>query len=69
MVAVGRVLLQHFISFSVEGHSFQGGLWTGSPSPRDYTPGEIRNEAMERQIIDRDQFLLDVRKRLLQVAQ
>jgi hypothetical protein len=39
------------------------------PSLRDYTPGEIRNQAVERQILDRDQFLLDVRDRLLQAAQ
>ena len=39
------------------------------PSLRDYTPGEIRNQAVERQIVDRDQFLLDVRERLLQAAQ
>jgi hypothetical protein len=62
MVAVGKILLQHFISFSIEGHSFQGGLWMGSP-------GKICNWAVERQIIDRDQFLIDVRERLLQAAQ
>jgi hypothetical protein len=39
------------------------------PSLRDYTPREIRNQAVERQIIDRDQFLLDIRERLLQAAQ
>jgi hypothetical protein len=67
MVAMGRILLQHFISFSVEGYSFQSGLWTGSL--RGYILGEIRNHAVERQIIDCDQFLIDVHKRLLQVAQ
>jgi hypothetical protein len=39
------------------------------PSLRYYTPCEIRNQAVERQIIDRDQFLIDVRERLLQAAQ
>jgi hypothetical protein len=39
------------------------------PSLRDYTQGEIRNQAVEQQIIDRDQFLIDVRERLLQAAQ
>jgi hypothetical protein len=34
-----------------------------------YIPGEIRNQAVERNIIDCDQFLLDVRERLLQAAQ
>ncbi|XP_044981217.1 uncharacterized protein LOC123448421 [Hordeum vulgare subsp. vulgare] len=39
------------------------------PSLRDYTPGEIRNQAVERQLVDRDQFLIDIRERLLQAAQ
>ena len=39
------------------------------PSFRDYTPGEIRNQAVERQIVDRNQFLHDIRERLLQAAQ
>ena len=34
-----------------------------------YTPGAIRNQAVERQIVDRDQFLHDIRERLLQAAQ
>jgi hypothetical protein len=38
------------------------------PSLRDYIPGEILNQAVEQQIIDRDQFLIDVRGRLLQAA-
>jgi hypothetical protein len=39
------------------------------PSLRDYTSGEIRNQAVERQIEDRDQFLLDVHEHLLQAKQ
>lgn len=39
------------------------------PSFRDYIPGEIRNQAVERQIVDRDQFLHDMRARLLQAVQ
>ena len=33
------------------------------------SPGEIRNQAVERQVVDRDQFLIDVRERLLQAVQ
>lgn len=40
-----------------------------SPSFRDYIPGEICNQAVERQIVDRDQFLHDMRARLLQAVQ
>lgn len=69
MVTLGGVLLQHFIPFSFEGYSFQGDLWSGSPSLRDYTSGELRNQAVERQLLDRDQYLLDIRERLLQAAQ
>jgi hypothetical protein len=34
-----------------------------------YSPGELRNQAVERNIADRDKFLLDVCNRLLQAAQ
>jgi hypothetical protein len=66
MAAVGRVLLQHGVPVIVVDVALPSGVWPRPSVVRSYTQGEARLPAVQQQLLERDEFLLEVRDRLEQ---
>jgi hypothetical protein len=69
MAALGRILLQLVIQSSIRTSPFRVVYGREPSSIHSYTPSEARIPAVQAQLQDRDEFLMEVRERLEQAQQ
>jgi hypothetical protein len=69
---MGRILLQHFLSVSTKDHTISGCLRHPPPPPThtpqppliSHTAGRAKVQAVDKQLIERDVLLWDIKERL-----
>lgn len=72
VASMGRILLQHFLSVSTKDHTISGCLRHPPPPPThtpqppliSHTAGRAKVQAVDKQLIERDVLLWDIKERL-----